>query len=39
MAGGDAIEVAWFTLAEIERLDLWSETVRVIRLAAAGRAS
>ena len=36
-AGGDATEATWFTLVEIERLDLWSETLRIIRLAAARR--
>jgi ADP-ribose pyrophosphatase YjhB (NUDIX family) len=37
-AGSDAAEARWFTLAEVERLDLWSETVRIIKLAHARRA-
>jgi 8-oxo-dGTP diphosphatase len=32
-AGGDAADARWFTLAEVERLGLWSETVRIIKLA------
>jgi 8-oxo-dGTP diphosphatase len=32
-AGGDAADARWFTLAEVEQLGLWSETVRIIRLA------
>jgi len=35
--GSDADDARWFTLAEIEGLRLWSETVRVIRLAADRR--
>ncbi|HLT01346.1 MAG TPA: NUDIX domain-containing protein [Geminicoccaceae bacterium] len=35
--GGDAADARWFSLAEIEDLGLWSETVRVIRLAADRR--
>ena len=35
--GGDAADARWFTLAEVERLGLWSETVRIIRLAHARR--
>ena len=31
--GGDAADARWFALAEVERLGLWSETVRIIRLA------
>ena len=31
--GSDAAEACWFRLAEIEALGLWSETVRVIKLA------
>jgi ADP-ribose pyrophosphatase YjhB (NUDIX family) len=37
-AGGDAAAVKWFSLEEIDGLDLWAETRRVIRLAAARRA-
>jgi ADP-ribose pyrophosphatase YjhB (NUDIX family) len=37
-AGADAIEVGWFTPAEAASLDLWDETLRVIRLAASRRA-
>lgn len=33
-AGDDAAEAAFHPLAELKRLGLWSETVRVIRLAA-----
>jgi ADP-ribose pyrophosphatase YjhB (NUDIX family) len=36
-AGGDAAEVGWFGLAELARLGLWSETLRVIEHAAARR--
>jgi 8-oxo-dGTP diphosphatase len=36
-AGGDAADARWFRLAEIEALDLWSETVRVIKLARQRR--
>jgi 8-oxo-dGTP diphosphatase len=32
-AGDDAVEAAFHPLASLERLGLWSETVRVIRLA------
>jgi ADP-ribose pyrophosphatase YjhB (NUDIX family) len=35
--GTDAADARWFGLAEIEALDLWSETVRVIKLAAERR--
>jgi 8-oxo-dGTP diphosphatase len=35
--GSDAAAARWFTLAEIEVLGLWSETVRVIRLAGERR--
>ncbi|MEM9625812.1 MAG: NUDIX hydrolase [Pseudomonadota bacterium] len=38
-AGDDAKEARWFTYAEIEQLDLWSETVRIIGLAAAKRST
>jgi 8-oxo-dGTP diphosphatase len=31
--GSDAADARWFGLAEIEALGLWSETVRVIKLA------
>jgi ADP-ribose pyrophosphatase YjhB (NUDIX family) len=36
--GSDAADARWFSLAEIETLGLWSETVRVIRLASERRA-
>jgi ADP-ribose pyrophosphatase YjhB (NUDIX family) len=35
--GDDASAVGWFTVAEVRELGLWSETVRIIELAAAGR--
>jgi 8-oxo-dGTP diphosphatase len=35
--GGDAAEARWFTLDEIERLGLWSETLRIIGLARERR--
>ena len=35
--GDDASAAGWFTLAEVRELGLWSETVRIIELAAAGR--
>jgi 8-oxo-dGTP diphosphatase len=35
--GDDASEVAWFTQAEASALGLWSETVRIIALAAEKR--
>lgn len=35
--GDDASAVGWFTLAEVRELGLWSETVRIIELAASGR--
>jgi 8-oxo-dGTP diphosphatase len=31
--GSDAADARWFELSEIEALGLWSETVRIIRLA------
>ena len=37
VAQDDAAAVAWAELAELQRYDLWSETERVIRLAAARR--
>jgi ADP-ribose pyrophosphatase YjhB (NUDIX family) len=37
--GSDATAVGWFTMDELEGLDLWSETLRVIRLAAERRAA
>lgn len=37
--GSDAVAVGWFTLDELERLGLWSETLRVVRLAAERRAA
>ena len=36
-AGSDAAEALWFEVAEIETLGLWSETVRVIKLAGGRR--
>lgn len=38
VAGDDAIGAAWLGLREIERLSLWSETMRVIRAAMRLRA-
>jgi ADP-ribose pyrophosphatase YjhB (NUDIX family) len=35
--GSDAADARWFTMAEIEALGLWSETVRVIRIAGEQR--
>jgi 8-oxo-dGTP diphosphatase len=35
--GSDAADARWFGVAEIEALGLWSETVRVIKLAAERR--
>ena len=35
--GSDASDARWFGLAEIETLGLWSETVRVIKLAGERR--
>ena len=37
-AGDDAAAVGWFALDELEALGLWSETVRIIQLAATLRA-
>ena len=37
VAGDDAEAVAWAPLDDLARFDLWAETVRVIRLAAAQR--
>ena len=37
VAGDDAEAVAWAPLDDLARYDLWAETVRVIRLAAAQR--
>jgi 8-oxo-dGTP diphosphatase len=39
VAGDDAADAAWFPFAEIERLDLWSETERIIRMSAERRLS
>ena len=39
VAGGDAAAVRWADLAEIDELVAWSETRRVIRLAAEMRAA
>jgi ADP-ribose pyrophosphatase YjhB (NUDIX family) len=36
-AGSDAAEARWFEVAQIETLGLWSETVRVIKLAGERR--
>jgi ADP-ribose pyrophosphatase YjhB (NUDIX family) len=36
-AGSDAADARWFTVEEVQALDLWSETVRVIRLAGERR--
>ena len=38
-ASDDAAELAWFGLDELEGLGLWSETLRVVRLAAERRAA
>jgi len=35
--GSDAADARWFSMAEIEALGLWSETVRVIKLAGERR--
>ena len=35
--GSDAADARWFTLSQIETLGLWSETVRVIKLARERR--
>lgn len=37
-AGGDAAEVAWADPDDLDRYELWSETVRLIGLARAQRA-
>jgi 8-oxo-dGTP diphosphatase len=37
--GSDAAAARWFSMAEIELLGLWSETVRVIKLAGERRPS
>lgn len=34
IAGDDATDALWIRLDELDDLDLWSETVRIIRLAA-----
>ncbi|MFO1035439.1 MAG: NUDIX hydrolase [Geminicoccaceae bacterium] len=36
-AGDDADEVGWFTLDELKGLGLWTETLRIIRMAAEKR--
>ncbi len=36
-AGDDAMDARWFSRDEIDQLDLWSETVRIIDLAAGKR--
>ena len=33
MAGGDAQDCRWFTRTEINAMDIWSETKRIISLA------
>ena len=38
-AGDDATDARWFSRGEVDRLGLWSETLRVIDLAAGKRAS
>lgn len=38
-AGDDAADAHWFSREEVDRLGLWSETLRVIDLAAEKRAS
>jgi 8-oxo-dGTP diphosphatase len=35
--GSDAADARWFTLPEVDTLGLWSETVRVIKLARERR--
>jgi 8-oxo-dGTP diphosphatase len=35
--GSDAADARWFTVAEAETLGLWSETMRIIRLARGQR--
>ena len=35
--GSDAADARWFSIAEVEALGLWSETVRVIKLARERR--
>lgn len=37
-AGDDALDARWFSRDEIDQLDLWSETLRIIDLAAGKRA-
>ena len=37
-AGADAMDSGWFTPAEAANMDLWDETLRVIRLAESRRA-
>jgi ADP-ribose pyrophosphatase YjhB (NUDIX family) len=37
VAGDDAAAVAWVPCADLDRYELWDETVRVIRLSAAQR--
>ena len=32
VAGDDAVDAAWFHLEDLDRLDLWEETHRIIRL-------
>lgn len=39
VAADDAAAVAWFAPQQLAELGLWSETVRIIELAAAGRRS
>jgi 8-oxo-dGTP diphosphatase len=35
VAGDDAADAAWFDIKDIDGLDLWTETVRIIRMAHA----
>lgn len=35
VAGGDAADARWFSLADLEAMHLWSETVRIIEKAHA----
>lgn len=39
VAGGDVDAVAWMDLGDVDRLDIWSETKRVIRRAHGLRAA
>lgn len=37
LAGDDAVDAGWFARQDIPHLDLWSETIRIINLAAEKR--